>query len=707
MTDAPQPAVSLRLDRVPGQIAGWAAASDPDRAEDPLTLGLTLGGVLLGTIRRDQARPDVDAHLGYAGSPKGFRLPDHGLRAFAAVGELDQLVVSVEGADAALSNQPLPEWQASTDGFASLGSRHGVGKAIRLVDLWMADDRTLSLRFEGDATTAKSLDAYQCWTDRSLVNIAADRIVQGSAAIVTVSLMNRFAPVLLVFRGEDGSLDAIDWLPFPSLARGGLHAAERLIAGHGGDDLADTATVCDQLVANRLAGLQRPQNCVAILQLDPAIHTGLEPCLDEDLLQWIGGSLGLGIRQEGEGADTPEFISERIERYSGPLRSGAQLSIPADSVPTISALVTPLPDGAAEQTVTGGIGIADWSRHGSVWSVWQPPFANRLAGLQPAHTPQPAPTLTVGPQFPADGGEEISLRAPLAIAVREQPVRISSSSPFEIAPEVHSPLVDNGEGGTQRVSVLVLSSGKPIALGALLESLAEQADINIGNLLLCVPDGHKDAQLAKVLTRQFDGRHGIRSQPPTAGRLEQIVSTRAELGDEDVVVVIDSATLLPDPRTLAMLVRMLGVPDVSSAGCLVRAANEKLTPICAGYSLSQVNLRSAPALAFDPIDPDVWRHPATYPVVASPLALLVTRRRLLANVSANGSSYFRPEVDDLLLGIQLIEQGGVNLCTTAVSAYSAAASPRSSQLGFSIPYRLQVESIMRITESTTLVQRVA
>jgi hypothetical protein len=151
---------------------------------------------------------------------------------------------------------------------------------------------------------------------------------------------------------------------------------------------------------------------------------------------------------------------------------------------------------------------------------------------------------------------------------------------------------------------------------------------------------------------------------------------------------------------------MLDVPGVATAGCLLRAATEKMTPISAGYSLTQIDLLSAPAMGFAPIDPSVWRGPSTYPVVANSTELLMIRRELLATLSSAGSTAIRPETDDLLLGMHCIGMGSFNVCTTVVSAYSEAL-PRSSQATISTPYRMTVDELARLAETSTLVQRVA
>jgi hypothetical protein len=88
------------------------------------------------------------------------------------------------------------------------------------------------------------------------------------------------------------------------------------------------------------------------------------------------------------------------------------------------------------------------------------------------------------------------------------------------------------------------------------------------------------------------------------------------------------------------------------------------------------------------------------------MGLLLTDPELLRTLDPAGSMAMRPESDDLLLGMHLISQGRLNLCTTVVSAYTSVPA-RPSQTAISVPYRLRPDELERITKSSTIVQRVA
>ena len=694
--------VTLKIDSAALKVAGWAAPRDPGTAGEALHLQLELGSVLLGTIRRDKPRPDVNAHLGHSGGPLGFSVADTGLKTFARLTGLEDLALTANGARALPERSPLGIAEGAASGFLPFGMRQGLGKIVRLVDAWMESSRTLSLRFDGSTEIAKSLDAYQV-ADGQLIAVAVDQPIHGLTSIATMTLINPFGPVLLVAKSDDRAIDMLDFIPFPSLVRGGQHAAERLIAARGSDELADTASLSAELTQAWLDRLDRPDRCVTSIVLDPTVHTGLEPALNDDLLAWLADALGVTVAASAD--SVPDFVARALARHGRANGDqGHVLQLPADSIPTISALVRAIPDDARPQLIAGGSGVVQWGRHGKIWSVWQPPLGESLAALQVPGVRRPMPMLDV--RGPSGGGRDVALQWPLCLGFQEPPVRVGDSGPFETGADGEGSVLAGAGSAKRTVSVLVLmeaGQGAPIAL---LESLARQDGVQFAHLALCQPLGVKDTKLEKALTRLFPRRHDIVSVPANAGRIEQVVAARGTLASEQIVVV-GSGTVLPDARTLATLLHMLDVPDVASTGCMVRAANDKMTPLSAGYSLTGVELRAAPAIAFDPIDPELWRTPATYPVVANTLSALVVRRDLLGSLSASGSSRLRPEGDDLLLGIHLIEAGGINLCTTAVSVYSAAAAPRRSQMAVSVPYRLSPQSLAQIAQSAVLVQRVA
>ncbi|MGI8932163.1 MAG: hypothetical protein ACR2FK_07285 [Sphingomicrobium sp.] len=700
--------VALHYDSRPMKLCGWAAPEAADLAADELILSLMAGDVLLGTLRREISRPDVDEHLGYAGPPPGFSIADFGLAAFARMTGLRDLAIAAAGEHVSSSRRALPPVENGDISYDPLGSRGGALKTLKLTDLWLESNRDLSLRFDGSEHSVQAVDAYQCTPggEPMLINLAADQAIGGMLSIARVTLLNPFLPLLLIFKGDDGSIDAIDVIPFPSLARGGQHEAERLILGDGGDDLGDTASVSAALLPELLASGERQAGGIATVMLDPAVHTGLEPGLNDDLLGWISGFLGVSVQpSRRDGGNAPAFIADRLARHAPAIeRTGHTLHLPADCIPSISALVHGLPTGLAAQTVTGGMAVAEWNRHGRIWSVWQPPLGRWLDGLQAGASRQFVPTIEIRSEEGHGTDRALSLEWPLALALRDRPARISHQAPFELSADLPLPLLCNGAlPAGAGLSALILCDRADMSVFALLESLARQESVGVIDVVVSRPTAKPDPKLSEALASLFPDRHRIVPQPASMGRLDRIKAVRETLEYEQVLIV-DAGTILPDPRTLATLLPMLDVPDVATVGCLVRTAHGKAVSLSAGYAPTSIDLRGVPALSFSTIDSTAFRQPATYCVVANTTAALVTTKETLRDLDAHGSSALRPEVDDLLLGIQLIEGCKLNVCTTLVSVYSEKTPVNATGLGVSVPFRLSPDVFARIMASATIVQ---
>ncbi len=703
MIDLNEPEMlELRLDPQPNRLSGRLASGRGIALPEDMILSLMCGETLLGIIRCDAEELDVRK---VEAPGLGFDFPDYGLRAFTRITGAGDLAISVdpaEGRAVRLAVNEMPEASAVTP----LGTRQQTSIGFRLVDAWLQSDRDLTLRFEASGNIQKTLDAYQS-TPGGLVSVAADRPLAAAASLVTITLINPFAPLLLVFKGEDRAIDAVDFHPFPSLVRGGRHAAERLIAGFAGDEIADTATFSAELVRAWIDRAREPANCVSTIRADSQVETGSEPILDWDLLTWITDVLMIRVElsDETDAEELSPFVSELLKRQAASTSgSGHTLLLPRDCIPTISALVRALPSDAASEVVSGGMGIVDSNRHGTVWSVWQPALANTLEAFEFTKSSQFAPAIEVRGDGSASGAAKFNW--PLALAFRDAPTRMVANSPFEVASDYDRPMLrDRRPTSTVSLSVLILSGSPPADPVPLLESLVRQHGINI-DVLVCSSDQGEDVELVRALQRLFHNNHSIVKVPATAGRLEQIVAARDGLS-ETAVLIVDTTTVLPDPRTVSVLAQMLDETDVASAGCLLRRADEKMMALGAGYSFGEINLRGTPGVSFGTIDPTILRGPSTFPVVANSLGALVTRRAQLETIKASGSSASQPQVDDLLFGIQLIEAGGVNVCTTIVSAYATLAPDQIWHSQIAIPYRLPIETLASIATRSTIVQRVA
>jgi hypothetical protein len=521
--------------------------------------------------------------------------------------------------------------------------------------------------------------------------------------------MNAFLPVLLLFSGEDESLDAIDIVPFPSLLRGGRHAAERLIASRGGDDVSDTANVSAELLRLLRERPSKRANCVSVVEIDSSVTTGLEASVDEDMLGWLGDSLGLHLRFASSGrSGVPRFIAERVTAHSKRAKGGHKLQLPADAIPTIASLVNSFPADGAGQTVCGSFAVIEWNRHGRIWSVWQPPTADWLDGFQFGKAAQFAPMLTFAGGDPAEQPKApVAPTCPLALVFRQQPTRVKKPLPFETSVDLPLPLLRNGALPTpDPLGAIILFDERNASPVPLLESLARQESIGAVHVILCCPAGADSSSAADALQTLFADRHRLLPLPPRSTALEQLIGAR-ELVDTTEVILLQADTLLPDSRTVATLLPMLVPEQVLSVGCLLRSSDDKAGPsIGAGYTMTGLDLRATPALSFEPIDPAVLGEPATYAVVANSMAAMVVKKVLLERLEPSGSAPFRRAGDELMMGVQAIESGGINLCTTIVSAYAARGGMQRGMRSASLPYRLSPKTVAMIAEASSFIQRI-
>lgn len=322
------PAPRLELDAIADGVAhGWA--HDPAGREE---LAVLIGGERLTGWPRTVRRGDADEAVGEAGTAKGFAVPLDPVstalaltapaRRAAAALAFGPHRVPIEPAAPAAPSRALSHW---------------------LADIWLADSGHLRMRTRGgvSAVTVAQIDG---------------RLVRHEAAcatreaIVTAPLARPLAPVLLALDTESGPLLAV--IPFPSLLRGGLHAAEGLAAAGGPERLADYGFEIAQALCRRT-----------------------EP---RTLRLAADGGLGTEPLQRPAVRD---FLATHARIATEPAPDTDALTIPPDCIPTLAALagegsgwiqVDPRPGGSA-WLVRGGQAPALQALFGP---PRLPPFAN-------------------------------------------------------------------------------------------------------------------------------------------------------------------------------------------------------------------------------------------------------------------------------------------------------------------------------------------
>jgi len=286
--------------------------------------------------------------------------------------------------------------------------------------------------------------------------------------------------------------------------------------------------------------------------------------------------------------------------------------------------------------------IADSESYRPRWSVVLPP------DVPESHQ---SPALRGGEKVDAS----IAAPFPLAIALR-QPTAVAATRSDDMS-------VEPGPGLTAAISVLidVTDVGKTAALVQALQAAAGEASIEWFTRL---PDDSQD--LHPELGRIF-GEDGW-SAVPAGSDLRDI----ARDARNAVLLTVADRVRLENSEVLRRLCAMvMDDTSIGSASCAL--LSEKvikkqvvLQPASGGLFLAGVSFGSSPRLSF--WEPDVLQAlpDQTYPVVANGLLLAAFRRDALVGLPRPQGAVPGTSAD-IRLGLDLIEAGYRNWCTTKIT----------------------------------------
>jgi hypothetical protein len=415
--------------------------------------------------------------------------------------------------------------------------------------------------------------------------------------------------MLIELSGVDGSGRRLALMPFPSLLSGGMHWAELKALQTEANPIDDFWAWSDALLRESIGWAGGPQRSISFVrsegQMDPIVG------------EWLAALFGSGERS-----------------------TGSELVLPADSVPTISAMASRNID---DRATSGPYLIADSESYRPRWSV-----VNTPDGPQ-SHR---RPILRGGEK--AD--ETIAAQFPLAIALR-QPTAVPATRSDNTLPEPGA-----GLGAAISVLIDVIEVGKTEALVKAVRTSAGAASIEW------------------FIRLQDDGQ----DLHPELGRIFgedswSVVSAGSDLRDiarearNDVLLTTADRVRLENPEVLPRLCAMVMTDaTIGSASCAL--LSEKvikrqvvLQPASGGLFPAGVSFGSSPRLSF--WEPDVLQAlpDQTYPVVANGLLLAAFRREALAGLPHPKGAAPATSAD-IRLGLDLIEAGFSNWCTTKVTA---------------------------------------
>ena len=334
----------LVLDRAErGGAEGWAyrAPKRPFGRLAGTSLKITVDGAVLTRWPCDVPRADVDEAMGDAERAKGFRVP------------LDPLMVLMT-----LTTSARRPRVRLAFGSRRIALEKAVPTSVMtafpelIADAWLADSGHLRLR-TGGALRAVRLAQF---TDRL---VHRDVRVPARPAVVTLSLADPMAPVVLVLRTETSiHLDAI---PFPSLLRGGLHAAEALACAPSGDAVPRLASRLAQCLARKTCRRRivlAPADAHGALAARPPVRRFLEAHAD---------LVNAERSQEGEGPGLEPDAIPSIAILCGPAEGFvAHDPSPGGATMLVRPVLDPRFDDAVLARDGDGDGDADGDRCGGL-----------------------------------------------------------------------------------------------------------------------------------------------------------------------------------------------------------------------------------------------------------------------------------------------------------------------------------------------------
>lgn len=226
---------------------------------------------------------------------------------------------------------------------------HG-NKNVEILDLWFANNYLLRFRINVIATPGSEIAAFKCFQllgDGTVCLFDDKPVADGSIHFVDVELRNQFSPLILTCVGLDGSMSAMAFIPFPSLARCGAHYGELLaIDMQSGDQypVIQTLRSYSDCLIKTISDANYDSTPKKII-LDATNSTGAERIFEKDTLSWLknlGLSISLAQTEDAPISDRLRYINKLIENDVSQDKCldspHVTLQMLADSIPTLQSV---------------------------------------------------------------------------------------------------------------------------------------------------------------------------------------------------------------------------------------------------------------------------------------------------------------------------------------------------------------------------------
>jgi hypothetical protein len=546
--------------------------------------------------------------------------------------EGDPAICGPLGAYALLCSLEPPEGLSVDNGTCSSHRKLFQTGGTRIENAWFADRSTLRLMINGglDANSASNglaIRAYQAAaTSPGELRLAGKAIQLPASGPVfhSVEMLDPLMPVLLELSDEAGITQDFALLPFPSLLPGGIHAAELKALQTEANPMDAFWALSETLLQEALGRPDWPSRSIAEMSFEDTDLSGLG-----DMQSWLSAIFRM-----------PPSTSKRTSAQ-------VRLSLPSKSVPTITALVSRRLDVEGAGAVTGPFLVAEDSGARPRWSV-----------ALPADWPAQA----AAPQLQRFRRSKTGRTNGKALPVHLSIKMTSPTAPPTIA---DGDLKNSLQASKLSVPLTVLlKATDPARTQALCNMLSET--IGEERLELFVEVGGSDVALSDAL-------HGIYDLSCSAARGGFDLRELARSARHEVLLTISDRVELNGMAQLGTICDLLNSdPKIASASCVLLgdAIFKKqvvLEPASGGLFPARVSFASSPRLAFS--EPDVLQAlpNMAYPVVANTHHFTTWRRDALTQLPAPQGPV-PPMAADIRIGLDLMEAGFRNVCTSEVRA---------------------------------------
>lgn len=686
LADRPHVA-KLSLDTFDGErVWGWAwRSSETSQPSKRQAVELRCGETLLGPIARRHDRPDADAYLGAPAWPKGFSAPVGAVVALCRLmGENRAFLPTVRFCEELAPGEAQEPLWRSLAAFRTLRAAEATCD-WRVDDVWWANSHLLKARIallaprDGHEQT-RLLRAFQPLRNasgRPALAVVDETPIDARKGVCAFGLRNPFMPVLFVGYDDAGDITLADLIPFPSLLRGGMHAAEAAALQEDGG-LDALRRLNDACLAEAVDwGEAKTSPAIGEICVDLSSATGAEPIFEPQLREWI--SVLFGVAVVGANAERRiaadlgdrafvDYAESVLARHPPAFARGGRLrlALPCCGIPTVSALVSRrLPASAAPTPA-------------SCLMVDAALPQRRFAVSLPADLPKAIQAATNRQsQFPtlyglSETGEATTAPAqPAAILIRDLSPNAKEKLLYPVPPDAPR-VLPHAEGDEPKKFSIFICPRDAIDMRLLFDSLARQKTAAKLEVALIGPPGRKTD--ADALTELFPGSAHIHETSSLSKALALNEAAAAASGD--VLVFIDPRAILHDRRTLAAIGRLARLEDAATVGCMRikprNAADGAPAFSSAGYFPGRFDFALAPHLALDKIDCGALLADSLYPVAANSAhfyALSAAAWRQVGGMSPSAPA----RAMHIDLALRLAGVGRVNLCTTRLSVFSDAS----------------------------------